>query len=110
MPTKVSREIVLGAMLIAAGVLLLGADLQLWARVSLWQLWPVALIGVGLSSGPLRREGFSAAGSGVVLLLFTTHALDWRDWWPLFIVVHGIGLLLAPSDRGCHRKGAPRVH
>jgi hypothetical protein len=102
--TSVSREVVLGVVLVAAGVVLIGADLELWGRVSLWQLWPVAIIAAGLRSGALQRHGFGSVGVGVVLLLFTTRLLDWRDWWPLLVVVHGLSLMLPPSGSSCGRK------
>lgn len=110
MPMKISRDATVGFMFIAAGALLLGGEFQLWGSVSLHQLWPLVLVGIGITAGPLSRNGVLWIGYGVLLLLGTTHLVAFRHTWPLLLVLHGVGLMIRPTT-SCQgrRREAVRV-
>jgi hypothetical protein len=105
----------LGILLVLVGGVILAVSFSKLPR-SVYDLWPVILVGVGLV-GLLRRpgwieeldlavpgageavrrprRGFSLflIGSGLFLLLFTTHVVDQRLIGPGFLIALGLLLL-----------------
>lgn len=103
------QHTVVGALLICAGMLLLGSQAGWWHIDSIFELWPLALVGIGLQRGVLHREGVLWVGWGVVLLLWSTHMLDWWRTWPLLVVLYGIALVMCPSGSCRVRRDGSRV-
>jgi hypothetical protein len=103
------RSTLAGALFIAAGLLLLGAQVGWWAPRILADWWPVGVIAVGISRGVLVRDGFTWIGYGVLLLLWTTGVWSLRDSWPLLLVVHGLALTFWPSGNCGAGRGGSRV-
>lgn len=98
-------QIVVGSILVAAGILIVGAQMELWV----WdfrRVWPVVLIALGLRHVLSRRHtcgpasGFVLMGIGGVLLLHTAGVLGLRQSWPLFIVISGLSIMVSGFIRG----------
>lgn len=109
MHTRFSRSAVVGVAFIAVGLLLFGAQVDLWPAPDVVRLWPVALVAIGVRRGARTRDGFVWIGYGAVLLLSTFGVMALRVSWPLLIVVHGASMLLAPGSACGHRKDVSRV-
>jgi len=109
MDIRDSRSAIVGVAFIAAGLLLFGAQVDLWPAPDILRLWPLALVAIGLRRGARTRDGLVWIGYGAVLLMATFDVMPLRTSWPLLIVLHGVALLLPPG-RGCgHRKEVSRV-
>lgn len=104
----------LGVVLVLIGAVVLGVSFSVLPK-TVFELWPLILVGVGLV-GLIRRPGwieeldltfpgageavrkprrgfsFFLIGSGLVILLFTTHVVDQRVIGPAILI--GLGLLL----------------
>jgi len=90
------RQMVLGLMIMGAGLVLVLGRVGVLETRSLWMhLWPLLLIGLGLANllAPRqdgRRHGGGLLLIGVWLLLSQLHIWRASDSWPLFIVAFGI--------------------
>ncbi len=97
--SKGNARIVFGLTVVTVGVLLTLDNLQLFDFHDLWQLWPVALMLVGiakLSSGQMGRGVFWLAIGTVFLLPVVFEELSWHDlwnWWPLCFVALGLHMV-----------------
>jgi len=116
MDTPVDRrqesQVAFGALLIVAGVILLGQRLGWGPQWDFRESWPLILIGLGgirlaLDRG-VRRAGYFWILAGVVFLLDQRGVLALRDSWPVFIIWIGISLVL--RRHGCGSAGAPRAN
>ena len=91
------KQIKIGAVLIAIGMMLVANRLQLpWV----WRLWPAVLIVVGVpkllaADVDTRARGVWVTSIGAILILHTLGAASLRFTWPLFLVPLGLALLLA---------------
>jgi hypothetical protein len=104
METAVTREqakqTTIGVMFIAAGVVLLGTQVDWGPDWSLGRLWPVILIVIGVPTllfgdkAGNHGGGACLAMSGAVFLLHTFRILSLRQSWPLFIAAAGAAVLL----------------
>jgi len=96
-------RIMLGVVIMAAGVLLLIERLNLAAVHLGWRLWPLFPLGLGLLrviDPPLRRDGQQCSRrSGAWLVLigvwglvneFHVRGLDYGNSWPLIVIFAGI--------------------
>jgi Domain of unknown function (DUF5668) len=105
----------LGILLVLVGAVILAVSFSKLPR-SVYELWPLILVGVGLV-GLLRRPGFIQEldlafpgvgealhrprrgfslfliSSGLILLLFTTHVVDQRVIGPGILIALGLLLL-----------------
>ncbi len=99
------RHVTFGVVLVAAGVILALHNLDIFHVVS---LWPLLLIGLGLSRiiagccGHARKSGAWLLVIGTWFLLNQQHILRYGDSWSILIV--GVGVLIVidavwPSDR-----------
>ena len=94
-------KVIIGLVVICAGVLLLLDNLGVDIRINLWDFWPVALILIGLShiSRPGEtRHGFSGAIFIIVGVLFLLNNFDiimfnMGTLWPIFIIIFGISII-----------------
>lgn len=109
MATRFSKQTLIGAAFVVVGLAVLGAELDLWTGARLHQLWPLALIAVGVGIGPQRSDGLLWIGYGGLLLLATTHVMPLRDSWPLLLVLHGLALMFPSSSCGGPRREVHRV-
>ncbi len=98
-PPLLSVKLVVGLLVIALGIILLGQQLQWFEAWQVLAWWPVALAALGLArlvqDGPLSFRGhfllaFSAAG---FLQQFGPWGLLER-WWPIGLVWAGIVVTL----------------
>ena len=109
MDPKVAKQTRTGVAFIAAGLLLLLLQLGIRPGDVVHRWWPIGLVVLGVGRGPFTRDGFTWIGSGVIILLWTTQVLDWRDSWPLMLVLHGVALTIWSSGRRTCGKDAPHV-
>jgi hypothetical protein len=95
-----AKQTTVGVMLIAAGVILLGNQLDWGPAWSVKRLWPVVLIVMGVPSllfgdeDRNRGGGFCLTMSGVIFLLHTFQVMSLRQSWPLFVVAGGAAMFL----------------
>jgi hypothetical protein len=111
----------LGTVLIVLGAAFLGA--QFVPYVEWWQLWPLAIVVVGLIelvTPGARGWGLDrlaeAVGTilfGAILLANTTGVVAWEMWltffalWPVLLVAAGLGILGHATGQGWIRALAP---
>jgi len=98
---------VLGFVLAAFGVGMLVDRTDLIGMPGVSRLWPVVLIAVGLTHfmGPQAdiRHGAGLIATGFWLLLVTLTRLEFRDTWPMLLVIFGLSTIwrafpLAPGS------------
>lgn len=102
-----SGGIVFGAVIVAAGLILLLDNLGILHAYDVWKYWPVALIAAGVARIVESRRpgalvwGGVMAGVGALLLLDRLNILDFnaRLFWPLIIIAAGVAMLLRSLDR-----------
>lgn len=106
--------VVLGATIIAVGVLLLLDNLDIIPAVNLWNYWPVILIALGLarltntSSPSSLIWGGAMTAAGALLLLNNLDLLRFpvHLFWPLMVIAFGASMLFRAAE--AHRyAGAP---
>ncbi len=114
-PPLLSVKLVVGLLVIALGIILLGQQLQWFEAWQVLTWWPLALSALGLArlvqDGPLSFRGhfliaFSVAG---FLQQFGPWGLLER-WWPVFLVWAGIVVTLRallPSPGGVQTAKNP---
>lgn len=85
---------VLGVLLAALGVGMLIDRTDLVDMPGVNRLWPVVLIAVGVTHfiGPEAdmRHGAGLIATGFWLLLVTLTRLEFRDTWPMLMVIFGL--------------------
>jgi hypothetical protein len=86
-------RLVIGGLLIVAGLQTLLNQAGVWDGVSILALWPLALVAVGVKRGATTGPGILWIGYGVVLLLSSLGVWALRDSWPILLVLHGVVLL-----------------
>ena len=86
---------------------------------NVWEFWPIILIVLGLAR---LSTCYTASGrvSGVVLLcvggVFLANNLGFIPWdiwhlfWPVVLILWGVGMLTRSLDRGCGGGARRRVH
>ncbi len=88
---------VLGFLLAAFGVGMLIDRTDLVDMPGVNRLWPVVLIAVGLTHfmGPQAdiRHGAGLIATGFWLLLVTLTRLEFRDTWPMLLVIFGLSTI-----------------
>ena len=107
-----AQRVVLGLVVIAVGAMALLDRQQLFGLPLLRTFWPLALVLLGLSrlAWPARAGGGLVAAALVVAgSLLTARNLGYtgfslRDWWPAFIVLAGLSIVL----RGLFPRRAPK--
>ena len=100
-------QVFAGVAILATGVALL--IFQLTGRdLDLGTLWPLIVVGVGLT-GFVDRENGRRRGSGIVIMLvgcwllintLGLFDLTYQDSWPLLLILLGLGRLLTGDGRG----------
>ena len=91
--------LIAGALLSVAGLLLLLDWAGVIAGAGFGSLWPLVLIGVGVSrlfpseDGRPRRRGWVFVVVGAFLVLNDTRVLRFREFWPLLLVAIGIVMI-----------------
>ena len=114
--TEHRAGMVLGFLLAVFGVGMLidGTDLIDMPGVN--RLWPVVLIAVGLTHflGPQAdiRHGVGLIATGFWLLLVTLTRLEFRDTWPMLMVIFGLTTLwraLPLKPKSLNAKGESDV-
>lgn len=108
--SRFDLRVIVGLVVICAGILFLLENLGVTIRINLWDFWPVALILIGLNH-TLRhnetRNGFSGAICIIVGVLFLLNNLDIivfniGTFWPIIIIIFGISII-KHSIWGNHR-------
>lgn len=100
MDDRTLRQILPGAVCIAVGVLLLGAQADWWKVGAVAHWWPVVLIAIGVRRGIATHDGFLWVGWGGLLLLWASGVWPLRESWPLLLVLYGVAMIGWPR-RGC---------
>ena len=107
-------RLVVGVAVVALGVLFLLENLGFVYVRNLWEFWPVILIVLGLAR---LSTAYTPSGrvSGVVLVcvggVFLANNLGyipfdiWHLFWPLILILWGVGMLFRSMDRGSGGSG-----
>lgn len=102
-------RIIIGLLIVAAGVLLLLDTLGYDIRIDVWDFWPVLLIAIGLKK-ILDPKGYRQIYWGLVILLvgvlFQLNNLGYLDFdvadlWPILLILVGVEVI----KTGWYRKG-----
>lgn len=95
-----SNQIVFGLVLVGVGAALLANNMDLIRVGGFGELWPLIVIGIGVTRLIDPTPGERRDGSGLWLvmigtwlLLNTLDVLAWRRSWPLVIVAVGVGIV-----------------
>jgi predicted membrane protein len=110
--------IVIGALIVAIGLVILLDNLGIVRVYDIWRFWPVILIGFGVSRIlESRAPGGQVWGGlmvlvGVAFLLDNLHILIFdfdvsQLIWPLAVIGFGVFMLLRAIDRKKYLEGAP---
>ena len=99
--SRFDLKVIVGLVVICAGILFLLENLGVAIKINLWDFWPVALILIGLNhvfSHNETRNGFSGAIFVIVGILFLLNNLDVivfnvGTFWPIIIIVFGIAII-----------------
>ena len=99
--SRFDLKVIIGLVVICAGILLLLENLGVAIKINLWDFWPVALILIGLSQifrHNETRNGFSGAIFVIVGILFLLNNLDIivfsvGTFWPIIIIIFGIAII-----------------
>ncbi len=94
-------KVIIGLVVICAGILFLLENLGVAIGINIWDFWPVALILIGLShiSRPSEtRQTFSGTIFIIVGVLFLLNNLDIMffdigTFWPVIVILLGIAIL-----------------
>ncbi len=99
------RRVTFGAVLVAAGVILVFHRLDIF---HVFDLWPLLIVALGISKivggccAHARRSGAWLLAIGLWLALNEMTSLRYRDTWPLLLVAVGALIVwdaVQPSDR-----------
>jgi len=101
-------KIIMGILIIAAGVLFLLENLGYVEDFQLWLFWPVfpIMIGVSLLGRPAEVRqpltGSILIIVGVLFLLYNLGIIPWSigDFWPIFVILIGLVVLKGALFRG----------
>jgi predicted membrane protein len=110
--------IVIGALIVAIGLVILLDNLGIVRVYDIWRFWPVILIGFGVSRVlESRAPGGQVWGGlmvlvGVAFLLENLHILIFdfdvsQLIWPLAVIGFGVFMLLRAIDRKKYLEGTP---
>ena len=107
-------QVVAGLTFVVIGALLASQQILHWRGLEFGQLWPIIVVAMGAHktwTGVSRRDGTAGWGislmlNGTILLMHTESVLPISRSWPLFIVAHGIGMLLGGTHAWRRRYGA----
>ncbi|GAG53764.1 unnamed protein product [marine sediment metagenome] len=94
-------KMIIGLVVICAGILFLLENMGVAIGVDMWDFWPVALILIGLShisKPPETRHGFSGAIFIIVGVLFLLNNLDIivfdiGTFWPIIVILIGMAII-----------------
>lgn len=109
---RVSPRVVLGGMVVLVGVLLTLDQAEVIDVRGFWQLWPLLLVGFGLSKLLGTRFASERIWGGVILIAGVLLCLEnltglevpWRLIWPLALVALGVMIISRGIGRG---RGLP---
>lgn len=114
---RLTPQIAFGALVVVAGLALLGDNLNLIEADRVFELWPLGLVVVGvfkLLSPTQGRSGRVFGGLitfiGVALSaerIFPQLPIDFDDWWPLVLIGFGALILTRGLGRGRADAGTP---
>jgi predicted membrane protein len=110
-----SQGIFFGAIVVAAGCLLLLDNLGIVRFHDIWQYWPVLLVAWGASRALNSRSpagwvwGGMVALVGAFLLLDALHVFffDIGMYWPVFVIAFGVSVLIKGFERNRFRDSGP---
>lgn len=102
-----NANITVALVLIAIGFALILDNLGVW-NFNIWKLWPLVLLGIGLSKLQSKRSEDRSSGIiflciGGVFLLINFNILSWRfiwTFWPLILILGGLAILLRHKNSG----------
>ncbi|WP_426114723.1 LiaF transmembrane domain-containing protein [Massilia sp. PWRC2] len=94
---NVSRQLILGILVIGVGMLFLADNLGWWDFPKVLQFWPLIFIGLGVLKlvDSRRSEGYlvgaALVGIGVMMILHRLGVIyfNWRMVWPVLLIALG---------------------
>jgi predicted membrane protein len=101
-PGRASRpNIVFGLILVAAGTIFLLHNLGIHYFDQFWNLWPLALIALGLAKsfgGRADERTFGWVLTFIGAVFFLRFSLGWNvrlgEWWPVILVIIGVSIVM----------------
>jgi len=106
-----SGKVIVGILIIAAGVVLLLGTLGYDLDIDLWDFWPLILIAIGIKIMVSHYDskdilwGFFVFSIGVILQLNKLDYIDvsFHDIWPLILIYIGIQIIMSGGKHRSHR-------
>ena len=108
------QRVVLGFVLAFLGFVFLLDNFHIFDARSILAFWPIAFIVIGgLKLSQARHPGGYAVGGAMVVggvLLTLSHMgvieIHWRDWWPVILIVLGLGVIFKGQLRQAAQSDA----
>ena len=105
-PGVVKPRLIFGLTLIAIGIAFTLDRMGYFNAENLWDYWSVVLIAAGVSkltwpagsSGRLSGWILVAIGAWILLNNIGLVAMDFWNWWPLFLIVVGVWLMFSKQQ------------
>ncbi len=112
----VSGKIIVGILIIAAGIVLLLGTLGYDLDIDLWDFWPLILIAIGIKIMVTHHDskdilwGFFLMSIGILFQLRKLDYIDinFHDIWPLILIYVGIKIIISGGkhrSRSGHHMG-----
>jgi hypothetical protein len=108
--TRSTTRVVIGALILVAGLAILLDNLYLIEIGPVWDYWPLIIVALGLNrivqaeNSWERRRGFLWTFIGLWLFISVGHIFDltFRESWPILLIGIGISMIwktLSPEPR-----------
>ncbi len=112
-----AHSVVLGAIVIAIGVVFLLDNLGIVRISDVWQYWPVILIAAGVFRIVASRSHTAMAMGAILTCIGTLFLLDnldllrldWNVFWPVILIAWGAVMLLRPRRWHAPAAATPEV-